>query len=147
MIYHTSVHIIPDEMEVEPGAGWADALSKILRMGTKNPAGNRILSKAKLEKHDESSESEDDNSEDQVEVKRKSETTCLTLRLKPEPQADALVENELKSDATRGVVHLFNAVKTVNPKSDKKKKKKKKKKGKIKKIKGKAKGKARRPRK
>lgn len=131
-------------MEVEPGPGWADALSKILRMGTKNPENNRILSKAKIEKHGDSSDSDDSN--DHIEIKRKIESTCLTVRKKPDAQADALVENELKSDATRGVVHLFNAVKTVNPKSDKKKKTKKKKKKtkKIKVKKGKIKGKARR---
>lgn len=112
-------------MEVEPGGGWADAVSKILRMGTNNPESNRILSKAKKDHHEDSSGSEQSDNEETA--KEKPRSTCSTLRLKPDPQVDALVENVLKSDATRGVVHLFNAVKTVNPKSDKKRKKKKKK--------------------
>lgn len=105
-------------MEVEPGEGWADAVSKILRTGTNNPDIG-VLTKALL------NENSDDSDE---EPKQRIKPRCGTTRLKPDPQADALVENELKSDATRGVVHLFNAVKTVNPKSDKSKKKKKKKK-------------------
>lgn len=109
-------------MEVEPGEGWADAVSKILRTGTNNPDIG-VLTKALL---NENSDSEDDPKQ------KSSKPLCSTIRLKPDPQADALIENELKNDATRGVVHLFNAVKTVNPKSDKKKKKKKKKKRKRK---------------
>lgn len=107
-------------MEVEPGPGWADALSKILRMGTRNPESNRILSKAKKDVQES-----DDEEEKKV-------TLRLDLKVKPDAQKDALVENELKSIATRGVVHLFNAVKTVNPKSDKKRNSKKKKKRKKK---------------
>lgn len=115
-------------MEVEPGEGWADAVSKILRMGKNNPDSNRILSKAKRNRRED--ESETDQSDEEEISKHKSKSSLNLIRLKPNPQADALVENDLKNDATRGVVHLFNAVKTVNPKSDKKKKKKKKKKGK-----------------
>lgn len=116
-------------MEAEPGEGWADVVSKILRMGTNNPESNRILSKAKKEQQsDEGSRSEDSGDEGgELEQKSKLED-YNTFKLKPNPQSDALLENELKSVATRGVVHLFNAVKTVNPRSDKKKKKKKKKK-------------------
>lgn len=117
-------------MEVEPGEGWADALSKVLRMGTKNPTSNQILRKAKLEKHED--ESDSDESVDKPDKPSKG-ATCLTKWLKPDPQADALMDNQLKNDATRGVVHLFNAVKTVNPKSDKKKNNMKKKKKKKKK--------------
>lgn len=115
-------------MEVEPGCGWADAVSKILRMGTNNPESNRILSKAIKDHHNDS---DSENSDADEEPSSKPKVTCSTIRLKPDPQSDALVENELKSDATRGVVHLFNAVKTVNPKTDKKRKKKKKKKKKV----------------
>lgn len=110
-------------MEVEPGEGWADAVSKILRMGTNNPEINKILSKAKKDHDPDDSSTDDDDKHIEKKI-----STCLTERLKPDPQVDALLENALKSDATRGVVHLFNAVKTVNPKSDKKKKKRKKKK-------------------
>lgn len=119
-------------MDTEPGEGWADAVSKILRMGTNNPESNRILSKAKTDDHvsiQPADSDESDAEEDAVEEKKlKTKAICGTIRLKPIPQSDALLENELKNDATRGVVHLFNAVKTVNPKSDKKRKKKKKKK-------------------
>lgn len=130
-------------MDVEPGPAWADALSKILRMGKNNPETNKILSKAKKdhEKRDKQDSDDDNNDDDSVNVdddetetkQSKSISTCITKKLKPDPQRDALLENELKEAATRGVVHLFNAVKTVNSKSDKKKKKKKKKKMKIKK--------------
>lgn len=117
-------------MDVEPGEGWSDAVSKILRMGKNNPESNRILSKAKKEDHSDNSHSEgsdsDEESEERIE-KAKATIEYNTFRLKPMPQPDALVENDLKSIATRGVVHLFNAVKTVNPKSDKRRKKKKKK--------------------
>lgn len=123
-------------MDVEPGPGWADAVSKILKMGKNNPETNKILSKAKKdgEKRDKQDSDHDNNDDESIEdvdgdsKKSKSISTCLTKKLKPDPQRDALLENELKEAATRGVVHLFNAVKTVNPKSDKKKKKKKKKK-------------------
>lgn len=126
-------------MDVEPGESWADAVSKILRMGTNNPESNRILSKAVRDK-DNQSDSDDDqpegNREEEQRISKQSRLlTCLTKKLKPDPQRDALLENELKEAATRGVVHLFNAVKTVNPKSDKKKKKRKKKTKKIKKKK------------
>ena len=114
-------------MEAEPGEGWADAVSKILRMGKKNPDSNKILSKAK--KDDDSDGSQSDNQSDSDdEPGTRAKLDYSTIRLKPKPQSDALLENELRTVATRGVVHLFNAVKTVNPKSDKKKKKKKKKK-------------------
>lgn len=130
-------------MDVEPGEGWADSVSKILRMGTNNPESNRILSKAKRDQHEaphsDQSDQSDNENDDEIEKddkKAKSiDEKCSTKRLKPDAQPDALLENELKEIATRGVVHLFNAVKTVNPKSDKKmkkKKKKKKKKGKLK---------------
>lgn len=116
-------------MDTAPGEGWADAVSKILRMGKNNPESNRILSKAKRDNQGDSSGSEANDSDDEGDLKTpKATTNYKTFRLKPQPQPDALVENELKSIATRGVVHLFNAVKTVNPKSDKKRKKKKKKK-------------------
>lgn len=121
-------------MEVEPGEGWSDAVSKILRMGTNNPESNRFLSKAKMEDHSDNSDSEAVNSDaaadedDKNSMKEKSKhPEYSTVRLKPKPQPDALQDNDLKAIATRGVVHLFNAVKTVNPKSDKKRKKKKKK--------------------
>lgn len=118
-------------MESEPGGGWADAVDKILRMGKVNPESNKILSKAKRDgdrNEDNDSGSEADMSETASTVNLKSDVNYLTKRRKLDPTADALLENELKTFATRGVVHLFNAVKTVNPKSDKKKKKKKKKK-------------------
>lgn len=114
-------------MELELGQGWADVVSKILRMGTHNPESNKILSKAKKDQH--SGESSDE------ETPKKDTSLYSTKRLKPEPQSDALLENELKNIATRGVVHLFNAVKTVNPKADKKRKKKKTKKRNKRKIK------------
>lgn len=114
-------------MELELGQGWADVVSKILRMGTHNPETNRILSKAKKDQYN------DDSSDE--EVPKKDFGLYSTKRLKPNPQSDALVENELKNIATRGVVHLFNAVKTVNPKADKKRKKKKTKKRKKRKMK------------
>lgn len=115
-------------MDVEPGQGWADAVSKILRMGKNNPESNRILSKAKRDRHSEADASDSDQSDSEYTVNDRKERLCSTKRLKPDPQANALLENELKSIATRGVVHLFNAVKTVNPATDKKKKKKKKRK-------------------
>lgn len=117
----------------EPGQGWADAVLKILRMGKNNPESNRILCKAKIDRQEEPDASESDDSDAEYSVRYRRERKSNTKRLKPDPQANALLENELKSIATRGVVHLFNAVKTVNPATDKRKKKKKKKKRKIKK--------------
>lgn len=119
-------------MDTNLGEGWADAVSKILRMGKKNPESNQILSKAKKDQSQSDGDSHSDDSEDDDRPKHRSKDNYNTVKLKPEPQADALLEKELKSIATRGVVHLFNAVKTVNPKSDKRKKKKKKKKTKKK---------------
>lgn len=110
-------------MECEPGPGWADAVSKILRMGKNNPESNRILSKAKKDATDSDQEANTDSENEELTLKPK-----IDPRKRPNPQEDALLDNELKSIATRGVVHLFNAVKTVNSKSDRKKKKKKKKK-------------------
>lgn len=117
-------------VDVEPGEGWSDAVSKILRMGTNNPESNRILSKAKIENHsDDSNADESDSSIKDNNATSKVNSKYTTIRLKPRAQPDAMLDNDLKAIATRGVVHLFNAVKTVNPKSDKRKKKKKKKKG------------------
>lgn len=118
-------------MEVELGSGWADAVSKILRMGKVNPESNKILSKAKKDTRDsddDGNESSDDDEQNESTKSSANRRNPLSIRLKPDPQKDALLENQLKEAATRGVVHLFNAVKTVNPKSDKKRKKKKKKK-------------------
>uniref|UniRef100_A0A6G1SKK4 RRP15-like protein n=1 Tax=Aceria tosichella TaxID=561515 RepID=A0A6G1SKK4_9ACAR len=103
-------------MDTAFGEGWADAVSKILSIGKHNQAIT-ILSKAKKDAAIE------EQTEDRLHKPGK--TSC---RLLPQAQPDALVENELRSIATRGVVHLFNAVKAVNSKSDKKRKKKKKKK-------------------
>lgn len=114
-------------METELGEGWADAVSKILRMGTNNPESNQILSKAKRDDQRGDASHSDDSDAEEEPSKRRIKLNYATSRLKPDAQPDALLENELKSIATRGVVHLFNAVKTVNPKSDKKRKKKKKK--------------------
>lgn len=113
-------------MDGEPGPSWADSVSKILRMGKVKPESNKVLSKGKREHY--SSDEDEERPSKIIKL-----NTCLTKRLKPDVQKDALLEKELNQSATRGVVHLFNAVKTVNPKSDKKIAKKKKKKRKLKK--------------
>ena len=112
---------------MEIGEGWGDAVSKILRMGTNNPETNQILSKAKKEPSESDRDSDSDTVDNSLDRRLIKNKNYATLRMKPVPQTDALLENDLKAIATRGVVHLFNAVKTVNPKSDKKRKKKKKK--------------------
>lgn len=101
-------------MDVEPGSGWADAVSKILHTGKKEILGGAI--KAKLS---------DDEDEDVTSTVSESRLRTKVDPLKKCSMADP-IENELKSIATAGIIQLFNVFKTVNKKSDKKKKKKKK---------------------
>lgn len=89
-------------MDTAFGEGWADAVSKILSIGKHNQAIT-ILSKAKKDAAIE------EQTEDRLHKPGK--TSC---RLVPQAQPDALVENELRSIATRGVVHLLSAVKAAH---------------------------------
>lgn len=100
--------------QIEPGPGWADAVSKILHEGKK-----AILSRAIKEKTDDQ--------EEEIEPQTKKP------KVDPIVKCSNVIENELKSIATAGIVQLFNVFKTVNKKADKKKKKKKKKKKHMKK--------------
>ena len=58
-------------MESELGEGWADVVSKILRMGKNNPESNRILSKAKQDKGSDESDAEGSETESGQDVRTK----------------------------------------------------------------------------
>lgn len=102
---------------IEPGPGWADAVSKILHEGKKKILSRAI--KAKLVENDEAEGGETSSTIEHESKKAKIDP------LKKCNHADP-IENDLKSIATAGIIQLFNVFKTVNKKSDKKKKRKKK---------------------
>lgn len=117
-------------MDSEPGPGWADAVSKILKMGTMKPKKNKILSKAKidLDRSKDKNTGEPSQTTKTKKKTKKERPEFLTKRLKADADHLSSLEKDLKAIATGGVVQLFNAVRAVNPNVDKSGKKKKKKK-------------------
>ncbi|OXB65317.1 hypothetical protein ASZ78_002509 [Callipepla squamata] len=103
-----------------PGSGWADAMAKVLNK--KIPQNkSTILSKSKkLEKEREQEKQERLEKRRKIDKKREWEMMC---RVKPDVVKDRERERNLQRIATRGVVQLFNAVRTHQKNIDKKVKK------------------------
>ncbi|NXO74853.1 RRP15 protein, partial [Sitta europaea] len=92
-----------------PSSGWADAMAKVLNK--KIPQNkSTILAKSKsLEKERERKKQERQERKMQLDKKREWEMMC---RVKPDVVKDREKERNLQRIATRGVVQLFNAVRT-----------------------------------
>ncbi|NXM71654.1 RRP15 protein, partial [Serilophus lunatus] len=103
-----------------PSSGWADAMAKVLNK--KIPQNkSTILSKNKsLEKERQKEKQERLEKRMKLDKKREWEMMC---RVKPDVVKDREKERNLQRIATRGVVQLFNAVRTHQKNIDEKIKK------------------------
>ncbi|NWI84565.1 RRP15 protein, partial [Pitta sordida] len=103
-----------------PSSGWADAMAKVLNK--KIPQNkSTILSKNKsLEKEKQKEKQERLEKRMKLDKKREWEMMC---RVKPDVVKDREKERNLQRIATRGVVQLFNAVRTHQKNIDEKMKK------------------------
>ncbi|XP_040286378.1 RRP15-like protein [Bufo bufo] len=94
----------------DPNKGWADAMAKILNKKIPSDKSSTILVKSKvLEKEKEKEKQERLEKKQQFDKKRQWEMMC---RVKPDVVKDREDERSLQRIATRGVVQLFNAVRT-----------------------------------
>ncbi|NXS07316.1 RRP15 protein, partial [Neodrepanis coruscans] len=100
-----------------PSSGWADAMAKVLNK--KIPQNkSTILSKNKsLEKERQKEKQERLEKRMKLDKKREWEMMC---RVKPDVVKDREKERNLQRIATRGVVQLFNAVRTHQKNMDEK---------------------------
>ncbi|KAG7256941.1 hypothetical protein CRUP_026350, partial [Coryphaenoides rupestris] len=83
-----------EEQGANPNAGWADAMSKILKKNTPASKPSILVKSKQLEKI-------------RTDKKRAWEMMC---RVKPDIATDREAERTFQRTATRGVVQLFNAV-------------------------------------
>ncbi|KAM3929884.1 RRP15-like protein isoform 2-T2 [Leptodactylus fuscus] len=105
-----SNHDSSDHEDDDPNKGWADAMAKILNKKVPSDKATTILVKSKaLEKEKEKDRQERLEKKKQFDKKRQWEMMC---RVKPDVVKDREAERNLQRTATRGVVQLFNAVKT-----------------------------------
>ncbi|XP_069464682.1 RRP15-like protein [Ambystoma mexicanum] len=95
------------EAEECPGAGWADAMAKILNKKTPDSKPIILLKNKKLQQEKEKEQQEKLEKRRQLDKKREWEMMC---RVKPDVVKDRETERNLQRIATRGVVQLFNAV-------------------------------------
>ncbi|XP_053568479.1 RRP15-like protein [Bombina bombina] len=99
-----------DSEDGDPNKGWADAMAKILNKKISTGKSSTILVKSKaLEKEKEKEKQEKLEKKKQLDKKRQWEMMC---RVKPDVVKGKEVERNLQRIATRGVVQLFNAVRT-----------------------------------
>jgi len=104
---------VPDDEEGDKneGAGWADAMSKVLNIGknAKDKDKPLLLSKAKLDVNEIIDPEK--RSLEKASVRRAKKKVLAEMgRTKPDIVKDKLKEKRLSKMATRGVVQLFNAV-------------------------------------
>ncbi|XP_069810795.1 RRP15-like protein [Dendropsophus ebraccatus] len=106
-----SDHESDDEAESQdPNQGWAEAMAKILNKKTPSDKAGTILVKSKaLQKEKEKEKQERLEKKKEFDKKRQWEMMC---RVKPDVVKDREAERNLQRIATRGVVQLFNAVRT-----------------------------------
>ncbi|XP_073528028.1 RRP15-like protein [Phyllobates terribilis] len=106
-----SCHETDDQVESDdPNKGWADAMAKILNKKVPSDKATAILVKSKkLQKEKEKEKQEWLEKKEQIDKKRQWEMMC---RVKTDVVKDREAERSLQRIATRGVVQLFNAVKT-----------------------------------
>ncbi|KAM4040290.1 RRP15-like protein [Anomaloglossus baeobatrachus] len=106
-----SDHETDDQVESDDhNKGWADAMAKILNKKVPAHKASTILVKSKtLQKEKEKDKQERLEKKEQIDKKRQWEMMC---RVKTDVVKDREAERSLQRIATRGVVQLFNAVKT-----------------------------------
>ncbi|XP_075060361.1 RRP15-like protein [Mixophyes fleayi] len=99
-----------DESDGDRNKGWADAMAKVLgKKVSSNKAGTILVKSKTVEKEKEKDKQKKLEKKKQLDEKRQWEMMC---RLKPDVVKDREVERNLQRIATRGVVQLFNAVRT-----------------------------------
>ncbi|XP_035177270.1 RRP15-like protein [Oxyura jamaicensis] len=103
-----------------PGAGWADAMAKVLNKKIPQNKSIILAKSKKLEKEKEKEKQERLEKRRKLDKKREWEMMC---RVKPDVVKDRDRERNLQRIATRGVVQLFNAVRTHQKNIDEKVKK------------------------
>ncbi|KAK1795027.1 hypothetical protein P4O66_010216 [Electrophorus voltai] len=105
------------DMEANPNAGWAEAMAKILGKKTPDNKSCILLKNKQFEKLSEKARKEKLERKKQADKKRAWEMIC---RVKPDVVQDKEKERTLQRTATRGVVQLFNAVRTHQKKMNEK---------------------------
>ncbi|XP_072189716.1 RRP15-like protein [Excalfactoria chinensis] len=103
-----------------PGSGWADAMAKVLNKKIPQNKSTILAKNKKLEKEREKEKQERLEKRMKLDKKREWEMMC---RVKPDVVRDRDRERNLQRIATRGVVQLFNAVRTHQKNVDEKVKK------------------------
>ncbi|KAM6083764.1 RRP15-like protein [Theristicus caerulescens] len=103
-----------------PSAGWADAMAKVLNKKIPQNKSTILAKNKKLEKEREKEKQERLEKRMKLDKKREWEMMC---RVKPDVVKDRDRERNLQRIATRGVVQLFNAVRTHQKNIDEKVKK------------------------
>ncbi|NXV79504.1 RRP15 protein, partial [Atlantisia rogersi] len=103
-----------------PSAGWADAMAKVLNKKIPQNRSTILAKNKKMEKEREKEKQERLEKRMKLDKKREWEMMC---RVKPDVVKDRDTERNLQRIATRGVVQLFNAVKTHQKNVDEKVKK------------------------
>ncbi|XP_076827793.1 RRP15-like protein [Brachyhypopomus gauderio] len=98
-----------DVEEANPNAGWAEAMAKILGKKTPDNKPCILLKNKRFEKLSAKEKKEKLERKKQADKKRAWELMC---RVKPDVVQDKEKERTLQRTATRGVVQLFNAVRT-----------------------------------
>ncbi|XP_067992757.1 RRP15-like protein [Melanerpes formicivorus] len=101
-------------------AGWADAMAKVLNKKIPQNKSTILAKNKKVEKERQKLKQERMEKKMKLDKKREWEMMC---RVKPDVVKDRETERNLQRIATRGVVQLFNAVRTHQKKVDEKVKK------------------------
>ncbi|CAI9619920.1 unnamed protein product, partial [Staurois parvus] len=97
------------EPDGDPNKGWADSMAKILNKKVPDKTGTILVKSKALQKEKERERLEKSEKRKEIDKKRQWEMMC---RVKPDVARDREVERNLQRIATRGVVQLFNAVRT-----------------------------------
>ncbi|KAK3571425.1 hypothetical protein QTP86_012111 [Hemibagrus guttatus] len=95
------------EVEMNPNAGWAEVMAKILGKKTADDKPCILLKNKQWDKLNAKERKEKLERKKQADKKRAWELMC---RVKPDVVRDKEKERNLQRIATRGVVQLFNAV-------------------------------------
>ncbi|NXX45873.1 RRP15 protein, partial [Tricholaema leucomelas] len=106
--------------KADPGAGWADAMAKVLNKKIPQNKPTILAKNKKLQKERQKEKQERLEKRIKLDKKREWEMMC---RVKPDVVKDRETERNLQRIATRGVVQLFNAVRTHQKNVDEKVKK------------------------
>ncbi|NXL13781.1 RRP15 protein, partial [Setophaga kirtlandii] len=98
-----------------PSSGWADAMAKVLNKKIPQNKSTILAKNKSLEKEREKKKQERQEKKMRLDKKREWEMMC---RVKPDVVKDREKERNLQRIATRGVVQLFNAVRTHQKKME-----------------------------